>query len=121
MVFILLLVQPYSHGHSTGAPILSCNTMSPGHGVGPQTSPPPYRITVSPLDGGSYRVKLEALKDYFVGYLMRPKVSPKLAGATDDFSGTFIDVPSESSILNCGAEKVSRLYKLKSSWWTISL
>lgn len=121
MVFLLLLVQPYSHGHSSGAPILSCNTMSPGHGVGPQTSPPPYRITVSPLSGGSYRVKLEALKDYFVGYLMRPKVSPKLAGATDDFSGTFIDVPSESSILNCGAEKVSRLYKLKSSWWTISL
>lgn len=113
MILILLLVQPYSHGHSKGAPVLSCSTMAPGHGVGPQTTTPPYRITVTPSNGGIFRVKLEALKDYFEGYLLRPKLSPKLAGATDDFSGNFIDVPQESSILNCGAEKVSRFFACK--------
>lgn len=107
MIFILLLVQPYSHGHSSGAPVHSCSTMSPGHGASAQTTPAPYKITVSPSNGGLYRVKLEALKDYFEGYLLRPKVNPKLTGASDDFSGTFVDVPPEAQILNCGTEKVS--------------
>jgi len=108
VVLLLLLVQPYCHGHSKGAPLSSCKTMAPGHGAKPQTSAPPYNMTIIPLNDGTFRVKLSALVDYFEGYLIRVKMSPKLPGASDDFSGSFIGVPDESSILDCGSQKVSR-------------
>ncbi|XP_065209987.1 putative ferric-chelate reductase 1 homolog [Planococcus citri] len=100
---ILLFISAIhlSNGFKAGAPPLSCKTMTPGHGVAPQTSPAPYSITIVQTDpDGSTRARISATaSNFFTGFLLTTK------SQSPESPGTFIAVPDDSAIMNCGQDK----------------
>ncbi|XP_050523392.1 putative ferric-chelate reductase 1 homolog [Daktulosphaira vitifoliae] len=89
----------YVNGYETGAPVLTCRTMVPGHGEAAQTTPAPYRILPSDVTSGRVRVTLTAPKanDYFTGFLIQARVP----SAGDNAVGSFVQVPQDSQTLDC--------------------
>lgn len=105
-----MLTNYFADGHSSGAPAFSCKTMTPGHGAGPQTSPAPYNISIvdSNPKTGVMRIRLTALgsANYFSGFLLRDRLMSTSSNDSPT-AGRFIAVPEDSSILDCGNEKVT--------------
>lgn len=98
-VLALLGSLLYVNGYETGAPVLTCRTMVPGHGEAAQTTPAPYRILPSDVTSGRVRVTLTAPKsnDYFTGFLIQARVP----GAGENAIGSFVQVPQDSQTLDC--------------------
>lgn len=76
--------------------------MTPGHGATAQVSPPPYNITIGQAEpDGSTRVRITAISsNFFTGFLLTTK------SQSVESSGTFVAVPDDSAIINCGQDKV---------------
>lgn len=87
-------------GYESGAPVLTCRTMIPGHGKAAQVSAAPYRIVVSEnVTSSRVRVTLTAPRpnDYFIGFL----VEARTPGTGEDAVGSFVQVPQDSQTLDC--------------------
>uniref|UniRef100_A0A2H8TDL1 Putative ferric-chelate reductase 1 n=1 Tax=Melanaphis sacchari TaxID=742174 RepID=A0A2H8TDL1_9HEMI len=87
-------------GYESGAPVLTCRTMIPGHGKAAQVSAAPYRIVPSDNATSSrIRVTLTAPRpnDYFIGFLIEAR-SPRTG---EDAVGSFVQVPQDSQTLDC--------------------
>lgn len=100
------LVRRPVDGYESGAPVLVCRTMVPGHGKAPQNAAAPYRIFPSENSTSSrVRVTLTAPKvnDYFVGFLIEARVP----GSGEDAVGSFVQVPQDSLTLDCNEVPVS--------------
>lgn len=92
--------------YESGAPVLTCRTMVPGHGKSAQTTPPPYRLVPSMSPNSSQvRVTLTAPgpNDYFVGFL----IEARTPDGKSDAIGSFVQVPQDSLTLDCNEEPVS--------------
>lgn len=93
-------------GYETGAPVLTCRTMIPGHGEAAQTSAAPYRIVPSEnVTSSRIRITLTAPKvnDYFIGFLIEARVP----GSGENAVGSFVQVPQDSQTLDCNDVPVS--------------
>lgn len=93
-------------GYESGAPVLTCRTMIPGHGKAAQVSAAPYRIVVSEnVTSSRVRVTLTAPRpnDYFIGFLVEARTS----GTGEDAVGSFVQVPQDSQTLDCNEVIVS--------------
>lgn len=93
-------------GYESGAPVLTCRTMVPGHGKPAQTTAAPYRIVTSEnVTSSRIRVTLTAPKvnDYFVGFVIEARVP----GAEENAVGSFVQVPQDSQTLDCNEVTVS--------------
>lgn len=100
------LLQMTVDGYESGAPVLTCRTMVPGHGKAAQTSAAPYRIIPSEnVTSSRVRVTLTAPRpdDYFIGFLIEARVP----GSGVDAVGSFVQVPQDSLTLDCNEVPVS--------------
>lgn len=109
--FVLLatvcLLRTAVDGYESGAPVLTCRTMVPGHGKAAQTSAAPYRIFPSDnVTSSRVRITLTAPRpdDYFIGFLIEARVP----GSGVDAVGSFVQVPQDSLTLDCNEVPVSR-------------
>jgi len=96
-------------GYESGAPVLTCRTMIPGHGQAAQVSAAPYRIVPSEnVTSARSRITLTAPRpnDYFIGFL----IEARAPGTGEDAIGSFIQVPQDSQTLDCNEVTVSIYY-----------
>lgn len=103
MTLLFITTNYLTNGYKTGAPPLSCKTMTPGHGATAQTSPVPYNISIVSTDAtdGTIRARIFANpSSFFTGFLLTAKL------LLSNSAGTFVAVPEDSAIINCGQDKV---------------
>lgn len=111
-IFASVCLLRSADGFESGAPILTCRTMIPGHGSAPQTSAAPYRIIPSDnVTSSRIRVTLTApqVNDYFVGFLIEARVP----GSDENAVGSFVQVPQDSQTLDCNEAPVSSAVRLQ--------
>jgi hypothetical protein len=115
LLSLVLFVNDCS-GYGKGAPNapIICETMLPKHNVEPQTTPSPYKITLSEskLTGGdTMTIKLEAPEgEYFKGYLVLVK---KAGGDTKKPFGQFNVTSNYTQALDCFGEQRSAVTHTK--------
>lgn len=98
-----VLCPPYTQwgadGYSAGAPDSACVSMTPSHGVSPQTSHSPYTLTpggISVNGGGNITVTLSSTSAVFEGFLLQARDT-----GTQQPIGTFIT--TQYKYLTCGS------------------
>merc|ERR1719450_458934 len=101
MLHLILFLCGQSEGHGTGAPPSQCDSMTPGHGPQPQTSNPPYQVTVSSSKvspGGQLTVELQPTgSGTFKGFLLEAR-----SVEDDSIIGSFVTVNNDGKYVNCG-------------------
>ena len=113
LILTLLLVTSsrFCDGYSSGAPGPACNTMTPGHGSQAQSSPAPYNVSLilPDLGNGQMRIRLTSVNNnvYFTGFMLRDKAYSVNGEEVNNVHGTFVTVPQDASIFDCGGSKVS--------------
>ncbi|XP_046737770.1 putative defense protein Hdd11-like [Diprion similis] len=86
LIFVGSIVA-VTYAYSVGAPAHVCETMMPGHGVDPQTTPSPYDILLSKnsiLGGESVTVTVKGHdQELFKGILIQARLGDQIVGTFD--------------------------------------
>ncbi|XP_039277082.1 putative ferric-chelate reductase 1 homolog isoform X1 [Nilaparvata lugens] len=103
---LLALTTRHVTGYSNGAPTFVCETMVPGHGVGPQTSTAPYTVTAQHAANEAGKVHVTVYsptQDDFTGFLVQARPDPNNTRVIGSFSA----VPDNSKTIDCSGFKGS--------------
>ncbi|XP_072048177.1 uncharacterized protein [Amphiura filiformis] len=90
-----------------GPPLSACTSLVPGHPAGPQTSPSPYTIEISPaayLPGSTVTVTISSPSgQQFQGFFVQARRLNNDFGSTDEPIGRFNgQAPAQTQYLSCG-------------------
>ncbi|XP_077148566.1 putative defense protein 3 [Ranitomeya variabilis] len=97
LLMVLMTCSTISFSYPFGAPMSSCETMKPGHGVYPQPNPAPYimKINASSYQYGS-PITVNIMGPVYRGILLQARTH-----SSNTLYGTWLQPPSNTKILAC--------------------